>query len=119
MMNSNMTHEMIKEELDNYQPQSIDDWNREYDEIVNELNSYVATYLLDITKYDESYHYEKYEQTNQREADQFAQTYDPENNSFYICAICKRYVYRVKGSQVICERPGCINLNLGVRKYIF
>ena len=60
-MSSNMMQELIVEEIENYQTLSVDDWNREYDEIVNELNSYVASYLLEITKFDESYHYEKYE----------------------------------------------------------
>lgn len=38
--------------------------------------------------------------------------YDPNNNSFYICALCKRYVYRVGASKVQCEKPGCLDLDL-------
>ncbi|CDW75359.1 UNKNOWN [Stylonychia lemnae] len=94
MVSQNVMHGYIVEEIGNYNDLSVDEWNQEYDEIINELNAYAAQQLIEMTKFDELYHYEKYEQTNQREADQFAQTYDPTNNSFYICAICKRYVYR-------------------------
>jgi hypothetical protein len=38
--------------------------------------------------------------------------YDPNNNSFYICAICKRYVYRISPTQIQCERPGCLDMDL-------
>ena len=74
---------------------TIDQWNNEYQQIYNELNEYLARSLIESTANDESYHFEKYQQMNNQETEQIAQTYDPNNNSFYICALCKRYVYRV------------------------
>ena len=68
---------------------------------------------------DESYHYEKYETSNQQATEQCAAIYDPSNDNFYICAICKRYAYRMfGGSRIVCERPGCLDLEVKV-SFIF
>jgi hypothetical protein len=64
--------------------------------------------------WDESYHFELYQECTREETEQIAKTYDPNNNGFYICAICKRYVYRYNKTRVACERPGCLDIDLGV-----
>eukprot|EP00347_Sterkiella_histriomuscorum_P022353 403330781 len=117
MMQENAVKHYMLEEINQYQNGEldfdIDECIREFEIIQQELNEYLAKQLIESTKFNEEYHYDKYEQHNQREADMLASIYDPSNKDFYICAICKGQVIRVNGTTIQCERPGCININLG------
>lgn len=44
---------------------SVEEWQREYDLIYQELNNYLAQELLESTKNDEHFHVQKYEDMNQ------------------------------------------------------
>ena len=75
---------------------SVEDWNREYELIYQELNEYLAKQLLEATALDEAYHYEKYEQMTKAEYEHLTQMYQQEDSTnFYICAVCKNYVHRL------------------------
>jgi len=66
------------------------------------------------------YHYEKYEQQNQKEMEHLAMIYTaPEDTPFYICAVCKSYVHRLKNqpSRIVCERRGCIDIDLRISDF--
>jgi rubrerythrin len=95
---------------------SVEDWNREYDQIYRELNEYLARQLLEANANDEAYHYDKYEQLNSQELEHLNQMYNNSDaTSMYICAICKNYVHRIQNSsRVCCERRGCIDIDLMV-----
>lgn len=69
----------MMEEINQIPDLSIDEYIREFEQIHKELNEYLARQMIESTQFDESYHYERYEQHNQREADMLARTYDPNN----------------------------------------
>lgn len=99
----------------------MDDWNREYEAIYQELNEYLAKELLEATTLDEAYHYEKYEQLNQQESEHLTNIYQNDSTNFYICAVCKNYVHRLQHqpSRICCERRGCIDIDLRVKLFYF
>jgi len=104
---------LLKEEITQWPELSIDEWNDEYQQIMNEMNEYLAKMLIESAKQDESHQYESYQNLLEKDLEEMASFYDQNNNDFYVCAICKRNVYRVQGSRVCCQRPDCINIDLG------
>jgi rubrerythrin len=96
---------------------SVEEWQREYDLIYQELNNYLAQELLESTKHDENFHIQKYEELNQQEVEHLTQMYNnPDNTNFYVCAVCKGYVHRLQNqpSRIVCERRGCIDIDLRI-----
>ena len=91
---------------------SVDQFNEEYIQLMEELNQYLAKKLLESCNNDDALNYQRNYEFSKQQTETLAQMYDPTNNSFYICAICKRYVYRVNGTKVQCEKPGCLDLDL-------
>jgi hypothetical protein len=57
---------LIKDEFANegYIEMSIEEWQREFDQIYAELNQYLANELLQSIQNDELYHFQKYEELN-------------------------------------------------------
>lgn len=102
----------MSDELNNLPELSVDQFNEEYIQLMDELNQYLAKKLLDSCNNDDALNYQRNDEFTQQQTETLAQIYDPQNNSFYICAICKRYVYKVMGSRVQCEKPGCLDLDL-------
>lgn len=99
---------------------SVEEWQREYDLIYQELNDYLAQELLESTKHDENFHIQKYEELNQQEVEHLTEMYNnPDNTNFYVCAVCKGYVHRLQNqpSRIVCERRGCIDIDLRIDQF--
>jgi len=109
--------DLIREEMDShYQELSLEQSIEEFKQIQAELEQELGHFLIQSAQHDETYQLANNSEVSQRLVEEMAHIYDPSNNSQYICAICSQYVYKL-GSKVICERRGCLDLDLQVKPF--
>ena len=90
----------------------MDEW---YLEISQDFNKFLVQQLIEDRKYDSSVDYELNEMFSQLGIEQQAEMLDPSNSNIdsAVCALCKcNVVRRVHGTRLVCEKPGCLNINM-------
>ncbi len=120
IMRQEWVEQIVQEQINADAPddRAIEQMNEDYDQMIKELHSYLAQELIKNLQNDEQYHYEMYEQAKIKEMEALSKVYDPRNNQFYVCAVCKQFAYIVNGTRIICERSNCIDIDLQVRKKV-
>jgi rubrerythrin len=119
--------EQYEEDQANLPPLSVEDWNAQYEQLMQELNEYLARELLESTAQDEAYHFERYQRSSEQEGEYLSQIYNESASHtaslfstcpdrMYVCAVCKSLVHRIQDTtRVVCERRGCVDLDMKVR----
>lgn len=82
-------------------------------EMYQELHEFIAKELMEQRRQDIGANYEINQAFSELAIQQQAETLDPDNRDCYVCARCKNNVARrIKESKIICEKPGCFEIDL-------
>ena len=92
---------------------TIDEWNEIYLELSSEVNHLLAKQLIEDRKQDAGADFELNQLFSEMAIEVQAETLDPNNHDSNVCALCRQNIARrVQGSRVVCELPGCLDLDV-------